>query len=59
MIGPLEWDGSVDPATEVREEPEDLIELGYRDAHRLFVDPVLGGSEPRTKDPDLEARIEL
>lgn len=58
-IGPLEWNGSVDPATEVREEPEDLIELGYRDAHRLFIDPVLGGSAPLEKDPDREARIEL
>jgi hypothetical protein len=46
-IGPLEWDGSIDPATEVREDPEDLIDTGYRDAHRLFIEPVLGGSEPR------------
>jgi hypothetical protein len=58
-LGPLEWDGAVDPSTEVREEPEDLIELGYRDAHRLFVDPILGGSAPLEKDPDREARIEL
>jgi hypothetical protein len=58
-IGPLEWDGSVDPSTEVREEPEDLIEQGYRDAHRLFIDPVLGGSEPRTQEAERPAALQL
>jgi hypothetical protein len=58
-IGPLEWNGSIDPATEVRDEPEDLIEQGYRDAHRLFIDPVLGGSEPRTQEAERPAAMEL
>jgi hypothetical protein len=58
-IGPLEWNGSLDPATEVREEPHDLIEQGYRDAHRLFIDPVLGGSEPRTQEAERPVAMEL
>jgi hypothetical protein len=58
-IGPLEWDGSVDPATEVREEPENLIELGYRDAQRLFIEPVLGAPEPRRERLPAEEPVEL
>ncbi len=47
-LGPLEWDGARDPATEVLETPDDLIERGYKDAYRQFVEPVVGaGPEPR------------
>jgi len=47
-LGPLEWDGARDPATEVLETPEDLIERGYKDAYRLFVEPIVGAApEPR------------
>jgi hypothetical protein len=41
-LGPLELDGAQDPSTEVRETPADLLEQGYRDAYRLFVEPVVG-----------------
>jgi hypothetical protein len=41
-IGPLELDGARDPATEVVRSTADLLEQGYRDAYRLFVDPVVG-----------------
>ncbi len=45
---PLEWDGAQDPATEVLETPADLMERGYKDAYRLFVEPVVGAApEPR------------
>jgi len=45
---PLEWDGARDPASEVLETPEDLMERGYKDAYRLFVEPVVGAApEPR------------
>ena len=48
VLGPLEVDGVLDPATEVLETPADLIERGYRDAYRLFVEPVVGAApEPR------------
>jgi hypothetical protein len=47
-FGPLELDGAQDPATEALETPEDLLEQGYRDAYRMFVEPVVGAvPEPR------------
>ena len=49
-FGPLELDGARDPATEVLETPEDLLEQGYRDAYRMFVEPVVGAvPEPRRR----------
>jgi hypothetical protein len=54
-IGPLEWDGALDPATEVREEPFDLVELGYRDAYRLFIEPILGAPEAPRGAPAVPA----
>jgi hypothetical protein len=42
VLAPLDLDGAEDPATEVRATPADLLELGYRDAYRLFVEPVVG-----------------
>ena len=51
-LGPLEWDGARDPASEVLETPEDLMERGYKDAYRLFVEPVVGAApEPRRARP--------
>ena len=43
-LGPLELDGARDPATEVLATPADLLEQGYRDAYRMFVEPVVGAS---------------
>ena len=43
-LGPLELDGARDPATEVLATPADLLEQGYRDAFRMFVEPVVGAS---------------
>jgi hypothetical protein len=51
-LGPLELDGARDPATEVVVTPEDLLEQGYRDAYRSFVEPVVGAApEPRLPLP--------
>ena len=51
-LWPLELDGALDPASEVTETPADLIERGYRDAYRLFVEPVVGAPpETRTRLP--------
>ena len=51
-LGPLELDGALDPASEVEETLDDLLERGYRDAYRLFVEPVVGASpEPRQSQP--------
>jgi hypothetical protein len=41
-LGPLELDGARDPATEVVQTTDDLLELGFRDAYRQFVEPVVG-----------------
>ena len=41
-LGPLELDGVRDPATEVAQMVDDLVELGFRDAYRQFVEPVVG-----------------
>jgi hypothetical protein len=47
-LGPLELDGASDPASEVEETLADLLERGYRDAYRLFVEPVVGAApDPR------------
>ena len=43
-LGPLEVGGARDPATEVVETTADLLEQGYRDAYRLFVEPVVGAA---------------
>jgi hypothetical protein len=41
-LGPMELDGARDPATEVLETTTDLLEQGWRDAYRQFVEPVVG-----------------
>ena len=59
-IGPLEWDGVLDPTTEVQEETADLIDLGYRDAYRLFIEPVLGAPDaPRRQEAPHAEPVEL
>jgi hypothetical protein len=56
-LGPLELDGALDPSTEVTETPADLVERGYRDAYRLFVEPVVGAPpEPRARVVEAEER---
>jgi hypothetical protein len=56
-LGPLELDGALDPASEVEETLEDLLERGYRDAYRLFVEPVVG-SAPEPRQRELEEQEE-
>jgi hypothetical protein len=41
-LGPTELDGVHDPVTEVRQTTDDLLEAGFRDAYRQFVEPVVG-----------------
>lgn len=42
LLGPMELDGARDPATEVLQTVDDLLELGFRDAYRQFIEPVVG-----------------
>jgi hypothetical protein len=58
-LQPLELSGAEDPGSEVFETVEDLVEQGYRDAYRQFIEPVVGGApEPRpaarAEAPELE-----
>jgi len=61
-IGPLELDGVEEASTEVVETLDDLLEQGYRDTYREFVEPVVGGApEPRrayAEEPE-ERAVEL
>jgi hypothetical protein len=43
---PLDLDGARDPATDVVETTGDLLQRGYEDAYRLFVEPVVGALPP-------------
>jgi hypothetical protein len=59
-LGPLELNGATDPATEVEQTLADMVEQGYRDAYRLFVEPVVGAvPEPRSEPVGLEARPQV
>jgi hypothetical protein len=62
LLGPLELDGARHPATEVRETADDLLDQGYRDAYRQFVEPVVGAApEPAAgvAEPERRQAIEL
>jgi hypothetical protein len=43
-LGPSELDGASDPATEVLQTTDGLMERGFRDAYRQFIEPVVGQS---------------
>jgi hypothetical protein len=61
LLGPLELDGARHPATEVIETADDLLERGYRDAYRLFVEPVVGAAPEaeRAAEPERRQAVEL
>jgi hypothetical protein len=63
LLGPLELDGARDPATEVLETADDLLDLGYRDAYRLFVEPVVGAAAGPDRagaaEPERRQAVEL
>jgi hypothetical protein len=42
VLGPTELDGARDPATDVVQTADDLLEQGFRDAYRQFIEPVVG-----------------
>jgi hypothetical protein len=59
-LAPLDFDGAQDPTTEVVETAADLVEQGYRDAYREFVEPVVGAApaeaRAQTREPESELR---
>jgi hypothetical protein len=50
-LGPMELDGARDPATEVLQTTADLLEQGWRDAYRQFVEPVVGQASLPQREP--------
>jgi hypothetical protein len=43
-LGPFDFDGAYDQASDRRQELTELIALGYEDAGRQFIEPVVGAS---------------
>jgi hypothetical protein len=58
-LGTLEFDGAEHPGTEVKETAHDLLEQGYRDAYRLFIEPVLGGAPVAHLEEEVEKGVGL
>jgi len=56
VLAPLELDGARDPSTDVVETPADLLEQGYRDGYRQFVEPVVGAEPPRAEAVEADER---
>ncbi len=44
-IGPLDFDGTYDERSDRNQNLGELMDRGYEDAYRQFVEPVVGGSE--------------
>jgi hypothetical protein len=44
-IGPLDFDGTYDERSDRYQSLGELVDRGYEDAYRQFVEPVVGGSE--------------
>ncbi len=58
-LGPLEFDGAEHPGTEVKETLLDLLERGYQDAYRLFLEPVLGAAPAPHPEEEVEEGVRL
>jgi len=43
-IGPFDFAGAYDPASDRRDTPLELGQLGYEDAYRQFIEPIVGAS---------------
>jgi hypothetical protein len=46
-VGPFDWDGTYDEQSDRRHGVAELVNRGYEDAYRQFVDPVVGASGER------------
>jgi hypothetical protein len=44
-IGPLDFEGTYDDRSDRYQNLGELIDRGYEDAYRQFVEPIVGGSE--------------
>ena len=44
-IGPLDFDGTYDERSDRYQSLGELMDRGYEDAYRQFIEPVVGGGE--------------
>ena len=54
-IGPFDFAGAYDPASDRRETLGELGQLGYEDAYRQFIEPVVGASGEQLPQLPLQA----
>ena len=59
-IGPFDLAGTYDEASDRRHALDELLERGYEDAHRLFIEPALGSAGERlgAAEPGLRLGLE-
>lgn len=60
-IGPFDFGGAYDPASDRREPLSELLQHGYDDAYRQFIEPIVGASGEQLAqpiDPPLRMTIE-
>jgi hypothetical protein len=60
-IGPFDFGGAYDPASDRREALTELLQHGYEDAYRQFIEPIVGASGEQlaqSMDPPLRMSIE-
>jgi len=50
-IGPFDFAGAYDPASDRRESLAELVQHGYEDAYRQFIEPVVGASGEHLAQP--------
>lgn len=43
-VGPFDFEGAYDEASDRRQELQELMQRGYEDAYRYFIEPVVGAS---------------
>ena len=48
-LGPFDFDGAYDERSDRRQNLSELVDRGYQDAYRQFIDPVIGASGERLR----------
>ena len=44
-IGPFDFSGTYDPASDRKRSARELVDQGYRDAYQQFIEPVVAAGE--------------
>jgi hypothetical protein len=57
-LGPFDFRGAYDEASDRRQPLQELMDRGYDDAYRQFIEPIVGASgEQLTRPPEPESRL--